>query len=234
MKFKAMIYILLLNAVISIRAQSVNVYSVQGDVKVRRGMSELWNPVRAGSSLGVFDTILSGEGASVVLELEDGTTFKMDHMTILDIADLRRITERELFVYLMSEKVRNLPAGSGSKLQITRVTVVRADDKSQSKTPEIRDSFDKEMFEINGAIALLDQNFITNAAMKLHRIIKHYDSSERIYKSYYYLGQAHEAINQPGRAIEAYRHSIKMCGKYSYSAEVKAAKEAVERLQVDM
>src|SRR3990172_5481601 len=84
---------------------SVQIIKVKGDVKIRRGMEENWQPASAGAWLDEIDTILTGEATEATLAIKDGKLFTLGSNAVLDVADLRQITESELFLYLMSKKI---------------------------------------------------------------------------------------------------------------------------------
>ena len=222
---------LILGLAVSAWSQTTTVKSVHGDVRVRRDLSETWTPVRFGDLLKAVDTIRSGEAGEAVLTLEGGTSFRLGAMSILDIGDLRRITERELFLYVMAEKVRKLPETEPGKLEITRVSVVRAEDRSVSPDSNPAPSADLEPLEFNGAKALFDQAFVTNAALKTHRLLERYAQSPLRPRGWLLLGACYESLNQPGRALEAYRAAQSESEKFGDSQSGTTASAALQRLE---
>ena len=91
---------------------------------VRRGLEETWKTASREMMLKDIDTIRVGENAEVVLELSDNATFTLGSNSILDIGDLRRITKREMFLYIMA-------------LKIEKIDRPKKDDKIQAETNEI-------------------------------------------------------------------------------------------------
>ncbi len=55
----------------------VKIAKASGEVKIRRGVEETWHPASAGTHLDEIDSILTGEGARVVIETPDGKTFSL-------------------------------------------------------------------------------------------------------------------------------------------------------------
>jgi hypothetical protein len=93
--------------------------------KIRRGVEESWHWAVAGMMLEEIDTILTGEASAVVLETPDGATFRLGSSAILDIADLRKITEQEMFLYLMSQKINQIaPRQKKTHLRIGNVSAI--------------------------------------------------------------------------------------------------------------
>jgi len=211
--------------------QSVEIQSMHGEVRVRQGLSEDWSPARTGMTLRAIDSILSGETGGAVLRLENGASFRLGSWMVLDIGDLRRISERDLFLYLMSEKVKQLPDAESRSLKIARVSVVRAEDQSQEESQTVSEAMNREPLEFNGARALFDQAFVTNAVMKVHRLLEHYPQSDNQFRSHYLLGQCHEALHQSGRALEAYCAALAAAEEEGNAKAIQSAKLAVQRLE---
>lgn len=217
---------------------TVRISGLKGDVKIRRGMEESWDQAGIGLLLNSIDTILTGEASEVVLELSEGTTFLLGSQAILDIADLRKITERELFLYLMSQKINKIePRNKNSKLHIENVSVVRAERKTMM-LPSKQTAGESMMWhlEINGAKALYSQRYYTNAIVKFHKIIEKYPDYKDCGRTHYYLGRSFEKINETGRAIDAYQQVLERlknnsCENAYNQSMAKDASEAIIRLK---
>ncbi len=214
---------------------NVKIISASGTVQVRRGMEEDWQQAKVGMSLKEIDTIMVGEGGSTTLELENAVRFTLGSMSMLDIGDLRSITERELFLFLMSEKISNIEAeGEKPKLHIENVSVVRADNKNkQSDSDRNIEPHDMSKMEINGAKALYEQEYYPNAIMKLHRILNKTITEDAVVHAFFYLGKSFESIDETGRAVEAYKATLKYLEEYliNNTAIKRACNAAVERLR---
>jgi hypothetical protein len=103
-----LVILMILGMVVSNLLADVKILEAKGNVMVRFGIEESWHKAQIGSILKNIDSILSGEDGRVLLELEGGMQFKIGANTVLDIADIREIQERELFMYLMSQKTDKL------------------------------------------------------------------------------------------------------------------------------
>jgi hypothetical protein len=177
-------------------------------VRVRRGLEEPWSPAAAGTALKPLDTVWCGEASEAVLALEDGTRFTLGGNAMLDASDLRRITERQLFLYMMSRKIGRLTGDDSSgAIHIANVSVVRGSPAASQVASTVADP-SAWTREKNGARALLSAGFATNAAMKLYRILERHPEVEDQGELHACLGQAFETLNQPGRAIEAYQTAL--------------------------
>lgn len=183
---------------------------VSGEVKARRGVEESWQPTIPGMLLEEIDTILTGANGEVVLETAEGVYFKLGKNASLDISDLRKITEKELFLYLMSIRIQKMAPGAGkTQLRIGNVSVVHGESKAKSDS-SLKNQLEPDFWsqEKNGAVALHDQKLYPNSIIKFHKILDRYGSRPDCGEIHFYLGQSFEAIENPGQAIDAYQMVI--------------------------
>lgn len=193
-------------------ALPVKVVQLQGDVRIRRGVEEKWQAAAQGMLLEEIDTIMTLEGAEVVLELGNRTTFRLAGNAILEVADLREITERELFLILMSEKVGKLaPRSEKVPLRIGAVSSVRGAPFQNSERGETQVGPQLWRMEANAAQALQSQNFLPNAAMKLHRVKEKFPARQDCGEVSYELAQVWENLRQTGRARDEYQAALREC-----------------------
>ena len=188
---------------------AVRIAGIRGDVRVRRGLEESWSAAGVGMQLKPLDTIFSGEASEVVLLLEDGTRFTLGGNAVLDVGDLRRITERQMFLFLMSQKVGRIAApDSASKIHIANVSVVRGSQKQVN--PESSANSDPQSWirEKNGAKALLEADLFTNAVVKSHKILQRYPAVLDRGEIQCLLGKAFESLKETGRAVDAYQAAL--------------------------
>ena len=207
------------------------IIKLSGDVKVRRGVEENWQPASVAMLLEDIDTIMAGIDGHVILQTAEGITFELGNNSILDVSDLRKITEKELFLFLMSKKVQNIEPREGkTKLRIGNVSVVHGESKAE--TEKISDNKLKTKLmvqEKNGARALYEQELYPNTIIKFHKILDKYDEAQKNGDVYLYLGRSFEAMNHPGQAIDAYQSAI---DHYQTEDRHKAdAQQAIDRLK---
>jgi hypothetical protein len=203
----------------------IRIVGLRGDVRVRRGLDETWSAAETGMLLKPIDTIFSGETSEVILMLEDGPRFTLGGNAVLDADDLRRITERQMFLFLMSQKIgRMTMPDSASPVHIANVSVVRGSDKRAGTGPLLPADESGWVREKNGARALFEAGYVTNTVVKLHKIIQRYPSIEDRGEIQFALGQAFEALNEPGRAFDAYQRALDAVNRGS-----EMTKQALER-----
>ncbi len=237
-KISLITILLILLVGVELALAGAKIIKFSGEVKVRRGVEESWQPVSIGILLEYIDTILTGTNGTVVVQTSEGINFELGNNSILDISDLRKISEKELFLYLMSQKVQNIePCEGKTKLRIGNVSVVHGESKVESENAS-RGELQPEFLvqETNGARALYDQKFYPNAIIKFYKIIDKYNSFQNKGEINLYLGRSFEALNHPGQAIDAYQSVIDYYqGQDHISADaqkwINEAQQAIDRFK---
>lgn len=231
-------YVILIIAGILHAGNSVRISNMSGEVKIRRGLDENWQMAHNGMNLEPLDTILTGEKGQVKLALPEGSFFVLGANAILDIADLRRISRRELILIITSEKIERLPQHKKrSGMHFENVNVLHGERKVEKKVAEDHNEMALAwMRNRNGGVDLLEQQFYTNAIVKFHKILKAYNEVKDCGEIYYYLGQAFEGLQSEGQALEAYTNALKMntiddCKNASASIRREATQNAIQKLK---
>ena len=184
------------------------ILKISGDVKVRRGLDETWQPAARGMGLEVIDSIIALEG-EITLEIENGFTFTLGNNSMIDISDLRKITRREMFLILMSEKVEKIPQrGEKTKLRIGNVSVVHGESKAKTAANPDNAYAKNWRQELNGAKAMLNHEYFPNSIVKLHKIRNKYQKMKDFGELHFYLGEAFDRLDETGQAVDAYRIAI--------------------------
>lgn len=207
--FKIIVTIIIGMVVNSLEAD-VKIVEAKGNVMVRFGIEESWNKAQIGSILKNIDSILSGEDGGVILELEGGMQFKIGPNTVLDIADIREIQERELFMYLMSQKIDKLETpDEGKPIKVGNVSIVHGDSKQVEKPIEsAKEQEDWYPLEVNGAMALYDHQYYPNTIIKCMKIQNKYESSRDAGQIDYLIAKSFEGINNSAQARDAYQKAL--------------------------
>jgi len=190
-KKSAIILIMLLFHQIVFAAQQVKIETVKGDVKIRRGVEENWQTAELGILLEEIDTIQTGEKSEVILEIDSGQIFTLKSNALLDISDLRKVSEKEMQLFLMSKKIGKIKHRKQKRpLRVGNVSVVHGLKAEDTKTAE--KMFDKNLWrkETNGAKALFDFLYYTNAVVKLNKILSKYSFENDCGEIHYYLGRS--------------------------------------------
>jgi len=206
-------------------ALEATIVELSGSVKIRRGMDEEWVGAARQMILRDIDTILTGENGSVVLSLDDERQFTLESNSILDIADLRDITQKELFLFLMRQKIEKLEKRDApAQLKLGKVSVVhgtKSEDKVILSTSE--DLWTKES---NGVHALFTHELYSNVVMKSISILQRYPDQHGCTDLYFKLASSFEALDKKDQAEINYRRALenaKTCGDKDNIEEAKAA-----------
>jgi TolA-binding protein len=215
----------------------VTIIEAKGKIMVRFGIEESWQKAQIGSTLKDIDSILSGEDGRVTLQLVDGSRFDLGSNAVLDIADIREIQQRELFMYLMSQKIDKLETPNDNpQMQVGNVSIIHGAAKQVKKTAE-NDTAREDWYpyEINGALALYNHNYFPNTIIKFIKIQNKYNSDRDNGKIDYYIGKSFEALNDMAQARDAYQRALDKYKKSNDSpsqehAWVSEARLSLERL----
>lgn len=223
--------VLILTASVSALFAEAQLETVLGDVQVRRGVEEEWSPAAVGIDLDDIDTILTLEG-NATLKLADGSSFKLGPRSILDIGDLRRISRREMFLLVMSQKVQNIkPRERSSQLEVENVSSVHG--LQQSTAPKRQPSSTNEAWkrELNAAVAMYQQQLYPNSVVKLHKLLGRHADILDCGEVYLYLGKSFEALDERGQAIDFYHAAVDKSGSCENGEEIAhEARQAQLRL----
>lgn len=231
MLLKTAALISMLAMTLSSKPDRVAIIKISGEVKIRRGVDEHWQPAAGGTLLDDIDTILTGEAGKVQLRLHDGAKFELGPNSILDIADLRKISEREMFLLLMSRKINNIgPRENKTKLRIGNVHVTHGELKTTASGKGSVE-LDTWQLERNGATALYKQELTTNAIVKFNKILQKYPDANDCGELHFLLGTAFESIAKTGQAMSAYRMVETREGEGCDSKWGRKAEAAIRRLK---
>ena len=220
---------------INLHAMEARIIKMSGEVKYRQGVEEAWHSVYPGVILKEIDTILTGEGGEVLLQIHDELIFRLGANAILDIADLRKITEQELFLYLTRQKIQRIERGAEKpELHISNVSAIHGASQDTAATTKQTGAATGNLWERekNGAKALFDQRYFPNVIIKLDKILNRYSNVTDCGELYCYLGQSFEALKQPGQAADAYQTVIQQSEEKSCENKEwnEIARQGLERL----
>jgi hypothetical protein len=238
LKKMLLIFAILLPLNILTGTTTARIIRLKGEVKIRQGVDENWQPAKLNMLLEEMDTILTGDDAIAELELVDGKKFALGSSAQLDIADLRTISEQELFLYLMSLKVKKIDQPrQKTNLRLGNVSVVHGESKVTSEDSSLSQPQSTLWIqEKNGAQALYENSFYPNSIIKLNKIITNYKTIDDCGEIHYLLGQSFEAIKNAGQAMDAYEtvlstYRTQNCASNSAKVHYEEAQQAIKRLK---
>jgi len=202
---------------------------VRGEVKIRRGLEENWVDAHVGDTLRELDTVLSQEGM-VIFEMQDGSTFKLGSHSILDISDLRRISRQDMFLFIMSEKVKKMPPRKTGVLRSENFSSVHGEKQSLQKKKSPKNTTPEWQMQLNAARAMYDQRFYPNTVVKLVKILNRISKRSDCGRISLYLGKSFEAMDESGQALDSYQQALDLARQCKDEHIAGEAATAIRRL----
>jgi len=217
-------------------AATARIIQMSGDVKVRLGVNENWQTAQLDLLLEDIDTIWTGKDGTTVLELKNGQKFQLSANSMLDIADLRKIDEQELFLTLMKMKLDKLNIkDEKTPLRLGTVSVVHGASQDSSELPVPSSTLEIQEPLKNGIRDLFRQSYFPNTILKIEKFYKQYSGGQDCGELYYYLGHSFEAIDQLGQATDAYGRVVQgeeeQCRQTQWTSLAREGMERIENLK---
>jgi len=188
---------------------SIIVQNTNGDVSVRHGVTEEWVRVAAGDVLKPNDTMRTGKDGTASLMLRNDSTsasrrLSLPPMVIVDMSDIRVLTQEELMLKLTMEKVRSAPQQKKQDgLEISNAAVVHGTGgNSKGKTAENDPQIGS--FLLNGTKVLLENGFSATGVLRMMQVFRLFPSLASVFDHRLLLAEAMEKANLKGEAIAEY------------------------------
>lgn len=189
-------------------AGEIVVQRLQGDVSVRQGVTEVWNRIAAGDVLRPDDTMKTGAKGSAVLLVgrESGETKRitLPPEVIVDMSDIRDLTQEELMLKLTMEKVRSSSyQWKNDELHIPNATVVHG-ASAASEVPPAQNDPAVGVFQLNGTRVLFENGFYSTCALKSMEVFRLYPGLGQIFENRLLVAEALEKARLRGEALNEY------------------------------
>ena len=214
---------LLMAAVLLVAARAaggeITVQKLQGEVSVRHGVTETWVKVAPGDVLRPDDTMKTGKKGSAVIVLPVATggpgtarTVVLPGDVIVDMSDVRDLTQEELMLKLTMEKVRaSSYQWKSDELQVPNAAVVHGAEKSPAQALRESDPANG-VLELNGAHVLFENGFFATCALKGMEVFRLYPPLGKQFRSRVMVAEALEKANLRGEAVNEYASIAKLDG----------------------
>ncbi len=190
-------------------AGSIVVQKASGEVSVRHGVTEGWTTVAVGDVLRPNDTMRTGKDGNTVLVLQGVTGNPVKRLTlpplvIVDMSDIRELTQEELMLKLTMEKVRSSPQPTTQeKLHISNAAVVHGTDAGSKGTYSENDP-QVGQFLLNGTKVLFANGFYATGVLRVMEVFRLFPSLAGGFDHRLLLAEAMEKANLKGEAIAEY------------------------------
>lgn len=191
-------------------SEEIVVQRIQGHVSIRHGVTEAWTGVQAGDVLRPDVTIKTGRRASAVIVRRSGDgnvparKIVLPEEVMLDISDIRDLSQEELMLKLTMEKVRaSSYEWKKKELNLPNAPISHGPPKGPSQPPEPGE-LSVGVFQWNGAKVLYENGFYSTCALKAIDIIRRYPPLGERFENRLVVAEALEKANLHGEALQEY------------------------------
>ena len=209
MRTLTVVAILLVCSVGTARAGSITVQKLNGDVSVRHGVTEVWTTVATGDALRPNDTMRTGKNGFATLTVQAGAAGTIRRLAlppdvIVDMSDVRELTQEELMLKLTMQKVRATPQQiRNDGPQISEAAVVHGTDQNHAamvaeNDPQIGHAL------LNGTKVLLENGFYATGVLRTLEVFRMFPGLAVVVENRLALAAAMEKANLKGEAVAEY------------------------------
>ncbi len=174
MKNLILVVALILGLTINIFAD-IKLLSTKGDVKIRRGVSEQWQQIKAGEILNYDDAIFIGIKSTATVSINGQKKIALPEKTIVEISDLRFLTKEELLLKLALDRIIAVPQQDRrDELMPAQTTVIHGEKKSETSAavPNAFGTVENALKMLNGAKLLFDNKFYGTCALRVREVLR--------------------------------------------------------------
>ena len=183
---------------------------MKGDVTVRHGVSEQWVAVAVGDVLKPDDSIRLGKKASATILTEKDSRLQIPEMTVIDLSDLRMMTQEELLLKLAMERVREIPdKGRENDFTIPRTTTIHGSNKEDVQTSDITTNISSGVMQLNGVKVLYNNGFYATSVLKAKEVFRLMPETAKMIDVRLTVASALERMNVNGEALSEYKELSK-------------------------
>lgn len=202
------------------------VRGVKGSVEVRKGVTEEWKKMKVGDFLKPEDSMRTGPGSSATIEA-DKRKLTVPEMTILDILDIRQLSQEDFLLKLAMQNILAVPARERDELSIPSATVLHGDNAAKTNVPVFTDTKVGEM-ELHGARVLFDNSYYATSILKSKETLRTHPELKANFDARLTVATAFEKMKLSKEAVTEYSMLAK---ENLASAQAKKVQVALERLK---
>lgn len=202
------------------------VKAVKGSVEVRKGVMEDWKKVKVGDLLKPEDSMRTGPGSSATIEA-DRRKLSVPEMTILDISDVRQLSQEDFLLKLAMQNILAVPPRERDELSIPSATVLHGDNAAKTNAPAFTDTKVGEM-ELHGARVLFDNSYYATSILKSKETLRTHPELKTNFDARLTVATAFEKMKLTKEAVTEYSVLAK---ENLPSAQAKKVQVALDRLK---
>lgn len=189
------------------RAGEIQVLKLSGDVNVRQGVTEVWTRVAVGDVLRPDDSMKTGPKGSATLAVRmDGGTVKritLPPEVIVDLSDMRDLTQEELMLKLTMEKVRSSSYEWKEENGVPpNASVIHGANKGSAQTGENDPAVGT--MQLRGTRVLYENGYYSTSALRAMEIFRLYPALGRDFSNRLLVAEALERANLRGESLNEY------------------------------
>ena len=194
---------------IAAAAESIILQRADGEVSIRHGVAEVWNKVARGDLLRPNDTIRTGKGGNVVLLVQLGTALASKRITlpphvIVDMSDIRDLTQEELMLKLTMERVRGSSyQWKNDGMAIPDAAVVHGANDA-APVPLSENDIQTGHLQLNGVRVLYENGFFASCVLRAMEVFRLYPALGASFEHRLMLAESMENANLHGEALAEY------------------------------
>jgi len=174
---KAIMLAAVVCAGLALARAEITVEAARGEVRARHGVTESWTAVATGDVLKPNDSIRTGVGSAATIRVGDGEesrTIRLPGEVIVELSDLRELTQEELMLKLTMEKVRMAPSDwKSNELGVPGAAVVHGSDRASDATP-LENDLRTGQLQLNGARVLYDNSLYSTCILRGMEVFRQY------------------------------------------------------------
>ena len=202
MRIRYLLIVMMSLLMLPLLAADFTVKAVKGAVEVRRGVMEEWRKVKVGDLLKPEDSMRTGPGASATIEI-DKRKLVVPEQTILDISDVRQLTQEDFLMKLAMENILAVPPREKDELSIPSATVLHGDNKAKTDLAVLPDVKVGEM-QLHGARVLFDNSYYATSILKSKETLRTHPEVRSDYDARLTVAMAFEKMKLTKEAITEY------------------------------
>ena len=184
--------------------QDVVLQKTRGEVAIRHGVAESWNTVAAGDVLKPDDTMRTGKKGSAILVVNATKRIVLPGEVIVDISDIRDLSQEELILKLTMEKVRaSSYQWKNDEMNIPNAAIVHGYPPAPPSTLT-ENELEIGTCEWNGAKVLYNNGYFSTSALKAMDVLRRYPKIGDTFENRLLVADALGKANLRGEAISEY------------------------------
>jgi hypothetical protein len=193
-----------------------------GDISIRHNVQEEWVKAAATDVLKPDDSMKSGKGSGATLLVENGRKVEVPELVVVDLADLRQLTQEELLLKLATDRILNAPPQKEGDAPVLKSTTTVGSNMEESAVPQSANA-ELGRLQLNGTRLLYRVGYYATCVLKSKDIFRLYPSLADDMDARIMVADALEKMHLRGEAQGEYLSIPKGRLSASQKSDVDAA-----------